>query len=145
MDLTRANTKGEIGRGLLLFLFWMTVQTVVIILLDSFRLLPSTVGIALGWEGAFLKAHYWFFALDYHSFICGCIGCVYTAVGCALLSNNGLNTPRWWRKSLLWYTVYVALTATLAGEIGSYVLDIWFAPLLWLLELEIFNAVVKIR
>ena len=139
MDLTKANTKREIGRGLFLFIFWMIVQAVVIVFLDLFSMLPSTIGIALGWGGEYLRAHTWHFALDYHSCFCGVIGCSYTAIGCMLLSNYGLNSAKWRKKFLMWYFVYVALTSILAFEIGSYALDIWFAPLLWLLELELYN------
>lgn len=131
----------RIGYELLSFVFWLPIQAIIIGFLDAFGILPSTIAIALGWGGQPLTSHHFPFAIDYYTTVCAYIGAAYTAVGCFLLSAYNINTSKWWKKVAVWYVAYLLLTALLIPEIGSFILDVWFAPVLWLGEIELVNWV----
>ncbi len=124
----------QLGPGLLMFIFWMLVQVIIIVFLEGAGLLPSRIGAALGWEPLHIIMHHGY---DFYTELCFYIGIAYTGVGCILLTMHGINTPKWWKAFLLCYFVYVLLTAVFGLEIGSLILDIWFAPIIWLGELEL--------
>lgn len=128
-----------LGYELLSFVFWLPMQAIIIGLLDASGILPSTIAIALGWGGQPLTSHHFPFAIDYYTTVCAYIGAAYTAVGCFLLSAYNINTSKWWKSVVIWYVAYLILTALLIPSIGSLILDIWFAPVLWLGELELVN------
>ena len=131
------NTERKIGYGLLNFVFWVPVQTILIIFQEQLGLLPSRIARLLGWAAVYPDMHYFRMFGDYYTMICAVVGCAYTAVGCILLSEYSLNTSKWWKGFWLWYIVYVVLTAFLTVGIGSLILDVWLAPIVWLGELEL--------
>ena len=133
----------QIGRGILLLLFWLPMQAIIIIILEELHLLPSHLGIALGWEADPPDGHSLFRYVDLYTEACAFCGFTYTAIGCVLLSEYGLNSGKWWKKFSLWYLAYFILTWLFFFGAGSIHLDIWFAPLLWLGELELVHWIVS--
>lgn len=123
--------------GLLRFLFWVPMQTILIIVQETLGLLPSRLATALGWKAIYPDPFIRAFIFDDYTTLCGFIGCAYTAVGCVMLSAYGLNTTKWWKGFLLWYGAYVLLTMIFIPIIGSLILDVWLAPIVWLGELEL--------
>ena len=139
MEKDKSNKK--VGYGLLNFLFWVPMQTILIILQERIELLPSRMATALGWKAIYPDPYHHTFILDDYTALCGFIGCAYTAVGCVLLSAYGLNTTKWWKGFLLWYMAYIPLTMIFIPSIGSLVLDVWLAPIVWLGELELIHLI----
>lgn len=80
---------------------------------------------------------------DYYTMYCFGVGIFYTGVGCVLLSAYGLNTHKWWKGYTCWYIAYILLTLLNIETIGSLILDVWLAPLLWLGELELVHWIQK--
>ena len=127
----------QIGRGILLLLFWLPIQAIIIIILEELHLLPSYLGIALGWPADPPGGHTLFRLFDEYTELCLFCGFTYTSIGCVLLSEYGLNTGKCWKKFTLWYLAYFILTWLVFFDSGSTHLDVWFAPILWLGELEL--------
>jgi hypothetical protein len=130
-------TEKRTSYGLLNFMFWVPMQTILIVIQERLGLLPSRLATALGWKAIYPDPFHHAFIFDDYTTLCGFIGCAYTAVGCVQLSAYGLNTIRWWKGFLLWYMAYIPLTMVFIPIIGSLILDVWLAPIVWLGELEL--------
>ena len=129
----------EVGKGLMHLAFWMLFQAFVIGLLESIHLLPGDLlGIDFDYNS------------DIHGYpevftlYCGMVGLIYTTIGCFILRLHEVNSKGWWIRVCVWYVVYLPL-AFLAFyyEIGWRVVDVWFAPILWVGEIELIYHLQK--
>lgn len=120
--------------------FWLPVQLLFIIVIESFGLLPSNLSpdkCGFGGPKGF------FVNLDY-TCACCCIGFIYTLVGSILVSHIGLGGRKFWIWFASLYVLYLIVTlvgmmqaegAWFFDGFGCYIFDVWMAPLLWLGEL----------
>lgn len=120
--------------------FWLPVQLLFIIIIESLGLLPSNLSpdkCGFGGPAGFLTN------LAYTRACC-IIGLIYTLVGSTLVSCVGLGGRKFWIWFASLYVLY--LIVTLVGMMraegawffegfGCYIFDVWIAPLLWLGEL----------
>ena len=131
--------KGAISRIVIFTLFWLFVQIVVISILAQIGLCPSNFFPAgrYGVRGVIGV---------FYGIACYCLGLVYTIVGVVVSERMGINTKRWWKSVGYCFLVYVIVTTVgmlaVQGEwfregFWVFLLDMWFAPVLWLAELEI--------
>lgn len=129
----------EVGKGLVFFVCWLIVQTVVIIILEGFHLLPGDL---LGVE---LRPRYYPFArVDVYTTMCGLVGIIYTGIGCIIMRLHEVNSSGWWLRMIGWYLLYLPLTYLFFYyEIGWRVADVWFAPILWVGEIELVYHIQK--
>ena len=128
----------EVGRGLLLFIFWMVFQATVIVVLDCLEVLPGDL---LGIARYDWRLHNYF---DTYTIGCAEIGTVYTAIGCAIMLRHEVNSRGWWKWIAFLYPAYLFLTYVLfVSAIGWRVIDVWSAPLLWIGEIELIYHLQK--
>ena len=131
---------GPLGRITLSTLFWLCIQICVIIALEILGLLPSRlfhVGL-YGIQGTIAGYVY--------THVCCIVGVVYTITGAIIMEKEAINSKRWWLIVGGNYLLFIIVTAI--GMLyaqgawfwegyGAYLLDVWFAPILWLVEIEI--------
>jgi hypothetical protein len=128
----------EVGRGLLLFIFWMVFQATVITVLDCLWALPGDI---LGMERPEWYGHFY---IDLYTMACGEVGAIYTAIGCAIMLRHEVNSRGWWKWIAILYPIYLFLAyALFIDAIGWRVIDAWSAPLLWIGEIELIYHLQK--
>lgn len=120
--------------------FWLPVQLMIILVVEYLGILPSNLspnkcGFG-GPAGGITNMVY--------TFCCCITGLIYTIAGSILIARVGLGTKKFWIWFAGLYATYLVVTllGMMANEgewfnygFGCYVLDVWYAPLLWLGEL----------
>lgn len=130
-------------------LVWLPVQFIVIIILESLKILPSDwflekSKVYSGPTGDLFNYYYTIF--------CCIIGVLYTIAGCYIMERHDINTKKAWKWTALSFFTYLAVTtitlfaAKSIFPIKDYwfmLLDVWLAPILWLAEIEILHSFRK--
>ena len=134
----RQDGEHDVGKGLLHFIFWMFFQAFVIIVLELLHILPGDFfEEPLQYKGSFYYP-------DTYMVACTMIGTVYTFVGCLVIRKHEVNTKGWWFWVIGLYLAYLPLTYLFFDNVyGLRILDVWAAPLLWALEIELVYHIQK--
>lgn len=134
----RRDGEREVGKGLLHFIFWMFIQGFVIIVLELLHVLPGDFfEEPLQYKGAFYHP-------DTYMVACAMIGTFYTFIGCLVIRKYEVNSLWWWLWVIGLYLVYLLLTYLLFDNVyGLRILDVWVAPVLWVLEIEMIYHIQK--
>ena len=127
-------------------LFWFLVQIGFIVLLYNMGLFPSRIVLDnLLWAGqSSLK-----WAFSYLSIIpyCLVICLIYTVVGIIVTKHVPIHSKKWWIIASVCYLVFLIISGLCSYLMTGYafydsygfaIIDIWFAPILWLGEVELF-------
>ncbi len=124
--------KLAIGEEFIIYFFWLLVQTFVIIILEELHLLPGDM------LGVQIDYRYYTFNIDTYTYACIIVGGFYTAVGCLIMILHEVNSRGWWFRMIGWYLLYLPLSfLAFYYEVGWRVADVWFAPVLWVGEIEL--------
>lgn len=120
--------------------FWLPMQLLIIIFIEYLGILPSNLIQGKEWlfgiQGTFANFAY--------TVACCIMGLVYTIIGSILISKVPLGSRKFWIWFTSLYVIYMGLSlhgmmqyegAWFFEGYGCYILDVWFAPLLWLGEL----------
>ena len=132
----------SIGKGLLQLIFWMWLQTFVIAVLDSFGVLPGDLlGLDPAPSGYYIVETFYY---DPYTMLCAYAGCLYTTIGCIVLVRFDVNTRGWWLRVLFWYLAYLLFAFPAFFDlVGWRIIDVWSAPVLWVMEIEIIYHLQK--
>lgn len=128
-------------------IFWVLFQVTVILFLELVGIRPSKLFGAsfFGGPAGGITA-----SMFYATCFILCV--IYTWVGLWINEKHSFNSSHWW-KVVGWSYLAFAIISILGlyafiGEwfregFGWYIVDVWFAPILWLLELELFDLLKK--
>lgn len=127
--------------------FWILFQVTFILVLELLGLRPSRLFGAsyFGGPAGGISAYSFYFT-------CLILCVAYTWIGLLMNNKYPLNSSHWWKAVVVLYVAYAVISIVglyaFIGEwffdgFGQYIADVWFAPILWLGELEVFNLVKK--